>query len=299
MDSRFGRIVSGVPPIELVASGFGFTEGPVWNGDHLLFTDIARSRIHRWRPGAGVGTVEVVREPSNLANGLTLDLERRLVICEGWSRRLTRLEHDGSVSVLADRYQGERLNSPNDVVVRADGSIYFSDPFWPHIFENPFGPRLNPGERERLYAGVMRITPAGEVVAAADGPVDFEHPNGLTFSPDERVLYANDTRRMYIRAYEVQPDGSLANGRMFARLSGAEPGAPDGMKVDQEGNVYCTGPGGIWVFDSGGAVLGRIRFPKLPANLGWGGTDWQTLFATARTSVYRIRLRIPGAPVRR
>jgi gluconolactonase len=293
-EPRFARIVPEDAAIERIATGFGFTEGPLWNGDHLLFSDIPNSRIVRWQPLPEGPELRTFRFPSNLANGLTFDRERRLLACEGAARRLTRTEPDGSVAVLAERYEGRRLNSPNDVVVASGGAIYFSDPFWGHIFANPAGPRVRPEERELPFAGVFRLAPDGALSAVAD---DFEVPNGLAFSPDERVLYVDDSRRGHIRAFDVGPDGSLADGRVFAELDAPDEGAPDGMKVDREGNVYCTGPGGVWIVAPDRTILGRIRPPEVPANIAWGDPEGRTLYMTARTSVYRVRLAIPGIAV--
>ncbi len=293
-DPAFRRIVPEGAKIEQIATGFWFTEGPLWRGDHLLFSDIANSRIVRYRRLEEGPVVETFRAPSNLANGLTVDHQRRLIACEGATRRLTRTEPDGSIVVLAERYQGKRLNSPNDVVVAADGSIYFSDPFWANGFANPNGPSVRNEDQELTFAGVFRIAPDGMLAPVAD---DFERPNGLAFSPDGRTLYVDDTRRFHIRAFDVRPDGSLTNSRIFADLRAPEPGVPDGMKVDVEGNVYCTGPGGVWVIAPSGAILGRIVPPEVPANVGWGDDDWRSLYITARTSVYRVRLEIPGISV--
>lgn len=293
-DAALRRVVPAGAEIERIATGFGFTEGPLWRGDHLLFSDIPNSRIVRYQRAPEGPIVETFRSPSHLANGLTVDREGRLIACEGAARRLTRTERDGTITVLADRYQGKRLNSPNDVIVSADGTIYFSDPFWANGFPNPHGPRVREEDQELSFAGVFCVTPDGMLTAVAD---DFERPNGLALSPDGRTLYVDDTRRFHIRAFDVRPDGTLANDRVFADLRAPEPGVPDGMKVDVEGNLYCTGPGGVWVISPAGQILGRLVPPEVPANVAWGDADWQTLYITARTSVYRIRLQIPGIPV--
>jgi gluconolactonase len=277
--------------IERIAAGFLFTEGPLWTGDRLLFADIPNGRIASWRPLPEGPELTTFRSPSHLANGLTFDRERRLIACEGGLRRLTRTEADGRVTVLADTYEGKRINSPNDVVVAADGSIYFSDPFWAQSFPNS---PVKPADRELPFAAVFRIAPDGSLAVATD---DFEFPNGLAFSPDGRTLYVDDTRRFHIRAYDVRPDGSLANGRLFADMKSADPGVPDGMKVDIQGNVYCTGPGGVWVFAPSGELLGRIVTPEVPANVAFGDADWRSLYVTARTSVFRVRLNVPGIAV--
>jgi len=272
--------------LEQVATGFGFTEGPVWCKDYLLFSDIPRNRIVRWHMRSEGPEVTTFRSPSGNSNGLTLDRSGRLIACEHSTRRVTRTEVDGSISVLAERYEGRRLNSPNDVVVRSDGSIYFTDP--PYGLEN-----LN-AWKELSFNGVYRFAPDGKLVLLVD---DFDRPNGLAFSPDESVLYIDDTSRSHIRAFDVSPDGNLGNGQVLIDMQSSETGAPDGMKVDEKGNIYCTGPGGLWVIDSNGQCLGRIMLPALPANLAWGDTDRRTLYITARSSIYRLRLAVPGAAV--
>jgi gluconolactonase len=284
-DSAIRQIIPEKVTVEQVATGFGFTEGPIWCGDYLLFSDIPQNRIIRWRMYSDGPEVTTYRRPSGNSNGLTLDRSGRLIVCESSTRRITRTEVDGSVSVLAERYKGKRINSPNDVVVRSDGSIYFTDPFTLFSFGKPVPPQ------ELSFNGVYRIAPDGELVLVVD---DFQTPNGLCFSPDESALYINDTMRRHIRAFDVNPDGSVSNGRMFFEMQSPERGAPDGMKVDQQGNVYCTGPGGFWIIEPGGKCLGRISLPEMPANFGWGDSDWKTLYITARTSIYRLRLNIPG-----
>ena len=285
-DDALWQIVPKNVMVVPVATGFGFTEGPVWCGDYLLFSDIPRNRIIRWCMRSEGPEVTTFRSPSGNSNGLTLDKSGRLIACEHSTRRVTRTEIDGSITVLAGQYGGRRLNSPNDVVVRSDGSIYFTDP--------PYGLKDLTAWKELPFNGVYRLAPDGELVLLMD---DFDRPNGLAFSPDETVLYVDDTPRGHIRAFDVSPDGGLSKGRVFVELQAPEPGAPDGMKVDQQGNVYSTGPGGFWVIAPTGKSLGRIVLPELPANLAWGDSDWRTLYATARTSVYCLRLSVPGIPV--
>jgi gluconolactonase len=268
---------------ECLATGFVFTEGPLWHPEgYWLFVDVRREpgAIFKLVPG---GQPEIYREPSNGSNGLTFDLEGRLVMCEGDGRRMSRREQDGSITALAEQWDGKRLNRPNDVVCHSDGSIYFTNP----------GGRVPAEEREIDFSGVHRIAPDGTVTAAI---TDTEYPNGLAFSPDETVLYVTNTReKMYIAAYDVMPDGSASNGRVFADMTSEEPdGVPDGMKVDSVGNVYSTGPGGCWVFDPEGNHLGIIRLPEIPANCAWGGPDNRTMFFTARTSVYTLRMQNTG-----
>ena len=268
---------------ECLATGFVFTEGPLWHPEgYWLFVDVRREpgAIFKLEPG---GETEIYREPSNGSNGLTFDLEGRLVMCEGDGRRMSRREQDGTITSLAERWDGKRLNRPNDVVCRSDGSIYFTNP----------GGRVPAEEREIDFSGVHRIAPDGTVSAVI---TDTEYPNGLAFSPDESVLYVTNTREsMYIAAYDVAADGTASNRRVFADMSSDEPdGVPDGMKVDSAGNVYSTGPGGCWVFDPAGNHLGIIRLPEIPANCAWGGPDNLTMFFTARTSVYTLRMKVPG-----
>lgn len=282
-DNRFQKIVPDKLIAEQAASGFGFTEGPVWCGDYLLFSDIPRNRIIRLDLLSDGPEVTTFRRPSGNSNGLTLDRSGRLIVCESTTRRLTRTEMDGSITVLAERYNGKRLNSPNDVVVRLDGTVYFTDPFY--LSGNP------PPPEELGFKGFFSATPDGELHLLAD---DYIFPNGLAFSPDESILYVNDTRNRHIRAYDVNDDGSIGNERILIEMKGEGPGAPDGMKVDIEGNIYCTGPGGIWIISPDGTHLGTINFPEIPANLCWGDKDWKTLYVTARTSVYRVRLLVTG-----
>jgi len=270
----------GVP--ERIATGFQFTEGPVWHPDgYLLFSDIPANIIAKWTPD---GMVETLREPSGNANGLTYEPQGQLIACEHGNRRVSRTKPDGTVVTLVDRYQGKRLNSPNDVVVKSDGSIYFTDP--------PYG--VQPDQRELDFQGVYCLASDGTLTLLID---DFDRPNGLAFSPDENILYIDDTTRRHVRAFDVQPDGTLKNGRIFAELKSDEQGGPDGMKVDVNGNVYVTGPGGTWAFDPTGKHLGTIVTPEKPANCAFGGKDNKTLFITARTSVYSVKVKVPGVKI--
>ena len=269
---------------EQVATGFNFTEGPVWHPDgYLLFSDIPANRIHKWAPGEGV---TIWREPSGNSNGLTLDQAGRLIACEHGNRRVTRSTPDGDVVVLADQYQGKRLNSPNDVVVKSDGVIYFTDP--------PYGIDLK--DREQPCNGVYRILPGGTLELLVD---DFDRPNGLAFSPEESMLYIDDSPRRHVRAFDMRLDGTLANSRVIADMDHPQPGSPDGMKIDIEGHLYVTGATGVWVFEPNGEWLGVIATPERPANCAWGDADRQSLYITARTSLYRVRTKVPGLPVSR
>ena len=286
------QIIALSEPIQTLAEGFGGpqgpAEGPVWceEGGYLLFSDIHNNRRMQYTPGQGVS---VVQEPTNRANGLTRDLQGRLIACEHDSRRVTRQELDGSLTVVANSFQGRRLNRPNDVVVKSDGCIYFTDPW-----TSP----LPPEQWDLTFAGVYRVTPdLGTLTLLID---DFILPNGLAFSPDESVLYINDTRRGHIRAFDVQPNGILAKwtDRVFADLRGDEPGVPDGMKVDVAGNVYCGGAGGLWIMDAHGKKLGRIvHGAPATTNLAFGGNDWKTLYFTSRNHLGCVNVKIPGIPV--
>ncbi|MCJ7605755.1 MAG: SMP-30/gluconolactonase/LRE family protein [Dehalococcoidales bacterium] len=272
--------------LEQVATGFIFTEGPVWCGDYFIFSDIPMNRIIRMDFTSKGPEVTTYRSPTGHSNGLTLDHSGRLIICQHSGRRVTIEDEDGSHYVLADSYDGKRLNSPNDVVARSDGSVYFTDP--------TFGLREHKKWKEQDCCGVYRVSPDGEITRVVD---NFQLPNGLAFTPDESVLYINDTAAAHIRAFDVAPDGSLSNGRVFIDMHGDEPGAPDGMKVDTQGNVYCTGPGGFWIMNPEGKCLARVMPPELPSNMAFGDADWQTLYMTARSSVYRMRINVPGVPV--
>lgn len=257
-------------PVETVAEEFKFTEGPMWiPGGPLIFSDIPADTIY-------TTDRSVYKRPSGKSNGLTLDTKGRLIACQHGFRRVCRAEEDGKVVALANTYDGKKLNSPNDVVVRSDGAIFFTDP--------PYG--LEGREQELPFQGVFAIKPGGELVLLVD---DFVKPNGLAFSPDEKVLYIADTEGGHIRAFNVAEDGSLSNGRVFCELPG-----PDGMKVDTQGNVWCTARDGVRVFNPPGEHLQTIEFPQVPANCAFGDEDGQTLYVTARTAVYKVRCTVKG-----
>jgi gluconolactonase len=281
--------------IERIAGGLGFTEGPVWCGTHLLFSDIPNKRIVRWRrlPEGP----ELTTYATGMSNGLTLDRRGRVLAAGHDGRCVARVEADGTRTALAERFEGKRLNSPNDIVVKSDGAIYFTDPPYaiqPHPSGTPrpegWWTRPIPG-KEQPCNGVYRLAPDGVLSLLVD---DFALPNGLAFSPDESVLYVDDSAHKHIRAFDVQPDGTLRNSRILLDMASEEPGVPDGLKVDLQGNVFCTGPGGVWVCRANGELLGRIILPELPANLAWG-EDGSVLFCTARTSVYRLQTKTRGA----
>jgi gluconolactonase len=271
--------------LEQLATGFLFVEGPVWDPWHgcLYFSDIPDDTLYRYTDADGT---DVYRRPSHYSNGLTLDDQGRLIACEHGARRVTR-GHGDEVEVLAERYQGKRLNSPNDVVVARDGSILFTDP--------PYGLREGqggPAERELDFCGVYRLAPGSdEPILLVD---DFETPNGLALNGDESRLFIDDTVRGHIRVFDVEENWQLSGGGVFAELSDDAPGVPDGMKLDVEDNVYCTGPGGVWVYSPAGDLLGRINMPEITANLNWGDEEGRSLYLTATTSLYRIRCRTRG-----
>jgi sugar lactone lactonase YvrE len=281
-------------PIECIAGGLRFTEGPVWRGTSLLFSDIPNQRIVRWRrlPEGP----ELTTYATGMSNGLTLDHHGQVLAAEHNGRRVTRVADDGTRTVLAERFQGKRLNSPNDIVVKSDGSIYFTDPPYAIQPSTPGMPRpvgwwtAPIAGKELSYNGVYRLTHDGTLHLLVD---DFALPNGLAFAPDESVLYIDDSAHKHIRAFDVRSDGTLSNSRILLDMASEDPGVPDGFKVDVHGNVFCTGPGGVWVCRPNGELLGRIVLPELPANLAWG-EDGSVLFLTARTSVYRLQTKTRG-----
>ncbi len=311
IDPALDAIVPVSARIEKIGSGFGFTEGPIYMREgYLLFSDIPENVIRKWTPEGGVVDF---RRPSGYdgtdapkgaligSNGLTCDREGRLVICEHGNRRVTRLEKDGKLTVLAAKYQGKRLNSPNDLVYKSDGSLYFTDP--------PYGlPKLDEDPKKELkFNGVYRLSPDGKLILLTK---ELTRPNGLGFSPDEKYLFvdnSDEARKIWMK-FEVKPDGTLGEGKVFAdATSNKEPGLPDGLKLDVNGNLYGTGPGGIWIFSPEGKHLGTIKLPETPANLTWGkfaktnaearmkpDEKATTLYITAQTGLYRLQLNAAG-----
>src|SRR5271167_4039281 len=285
---EFEELIDPYAPVGQVGTGFTFTEGPIWHPvDHyLLFSDMPADVRRRWDARQGVTEV---KRPSNKCNGMTYDADLNLIVCEHATSLLVRERPDGRREVLASHFQGKELNSPNDVCVRSDGSIYFTDPIYgrsPHYgVERP---------HELGFQGVYRVPSAGGAPQLVVDDDLFSQPNGLCFSPDEKLLYVNDSARRLIRVFDVSADGSLANGRMFATgiASETERGGPDGMKCDERGNVWVTAPGGLWVYAPSGDLIGKVRVLEQVANLAWGGPDFHTLFLTASQSVYRVETKV-------
>ena len=290
-DPALDKIISTSEPIRTLATGFGGggnTEGPVWwkEGGFLLFSSIGDNQVIKYTPGKGTS---IYREKTNGANGHTRDIQGRLVACEGVARRVTREEPDGSFTVIANTYQGKRINKPNDVVVKSDCSVYFTDPW--NIPDLP-----QPWDLD--YNGVYRVSPDLGTINLLTR--DLFLPNGLAFSPDEKILYIGDSRRTQIVAFDVMPNGLLANQtqRVFVDLKGPEPGGPDGFKVDMAGNLYTGGAGGIYIVDSSGKKLGRIVHGQpQTTNIAFGGDDWKTLYFTTHSTLGSVQLKTAGLPV--
>src|SRR5260370_35927662 len=292
LDPALDQIVSASEPIVDLATNLGGTanvEGPLWwkEGGYLLFRG---TDLKRWKYGTGQA-LSVFKENTNAANGIKRDMQGRLVACDAATRQVVREEHDGSITVMASSFQGRPLNFPNDIVVKSDGAIYFTDPW--------AGPRAQvpPGQTDLGFAGVFRISPdRGTLTLLVN---DFLTPNGIAFSPDESVLYINDSARRHIRAFDLLPNATLARqpARVFADLGGSEPGVPDGMKVDTAGNVFCGGAGGLYIFDPTGKKLGRVvhGFGNT-ANVAFGGDDWKTMYFCTRTRLGSFKVKIAGRP---
>jgi gluconolactonase len=278
--------------VERLATGFTFTEGPIWNkeGNYLLFSDMPGDVRRRWSERDGVK--EVMR-PSNKCNGMVYDADGNLLVCEHVTSSLVRERPDGTRETLASHYQGKELNSPNDVITRSDGTIYFSDPIFGRV--PGFGIER---EQDLSFQGVYRIAAGGGDPALVVAEDEFEQPNGLCFSPDESLMYINDTPRALIRVYNVDADGTLTNGRLFFDGIGSgviEEGIPDGMKCDERGNIWVTGPGGVWVISPGAEHLGTVEVPENVGNIGWGGSEWKELYMPSSTSLYRVRTKVASA----
>ena len=283
---QFWELISPHVELEIIAAGFQFLEGPAWDVSHqvLYFSDIVGNAIYCWQTD---GRVRVFRKPSHMANGNTFDRQGRLVTCEHATSRVSRLEHDGNYRVLASHFRGKALNSPNDIVVHRNGSLFFSDPNYGR--RERFG---LPRPQELTFQGVYRLDPeSGDLVLLAD---DFENPNGLCFDRNEKSLFVNDSPRGLIRQFDLLPDGRLAGGEVWAEVRGEGPGVPDGMKFDAAGNLYCCGPGGVYIYDGRANPLGKIAMPEQTANFTWGGPDRRHLLLTATSTLYRLQMLQPG-----
>jgi len=314
LDPSIDQIVPAEARLERIATGFTWVEGPVWLDDSLFFAEIPTNSIRRWKPDSGVsvfltpsgykGTAPY-GGPESGSNGMTLDAQGRLTVAGHAQRDVYRFESidpNGPVTILADTYQGKRLNSPNDLVYRSDGSLYFTDP--------PYGLRTQKDddpEKQLKVNGVYRIPHASDQKPDAEPAraelqqlvTDLTRPNGIAFSPDEKYLYVDNSepKKIWMR-YRVLPDGKLTDARLlYDATSDQRPGAPDGMKVDVQGNIYSTGPGGVWIFSPEGKPLGTIVMPERSSNVAWAGDDRKTLYITASSSVYRVHLNIAGAPL--
>ena len=288
-DERFKQVVGEGIELEQVATDFIFTEGAMWNGAtrELVFSDMPGDIMRKWSAESGIS---VLRQPSSKTNGNYYDLEGRLISCEHETSRVVREEANGTLSVLATHYEGKELNSPNDVIVKSDGAIYFTDPTYGRM--DVFGLLR---EQDLDFQGVYRIDPnSGDLSLLAN---DFQQPNGLTFSLDEQQLFVNDTDAGHIRVFDVAEDGSISGGEVWAVPEGAGDGGCDGMKIDSEGNLYCTGPGGLHVYASDATCLGVIEVPEVAANFTWGDDDLRAVYITASTSLYRTRVNIPGRKI--
>jgi gluconolactonase len=299
LDPAFDALIAPGTKIEKLAENFDWSEGPVWirNGGYLLFSDVPMNIIYKWQEGKGVstyftpsgytGTIPRGGEPGS--NGLTVDSQGRVTSCEHGDRRVGRMEKDGTKTTVADKYQGKRLNSPNDLVYKSNGDLYFTDP--------PYGlvGNINDPKKELTFQGVYRVTPGGEVTLLTD---ELTRPNGLAFSPDEKTLYVavSDPEKAIWVAYDVKPDGTLGKQRLFYNVTTmvrSKKGLPDGMKVDEKGNLFATGPGGVFIFSPEGKHLGTIDTGQATANCAWGD-DGSTLYITADMYICRVKTKTRG-----
>ncbi len=288
-DDRFFDIVSPEVVLETVVDGFEFIEGVIWHPGRkeIIFSDIIGDTMYRWTKTTGLS---VFRKPSNMANGNVYDRQGRMLTCEHATSQVTRTEPDGEITILAAHYDGKELNSPNDIIINRDGSIFFTDPSSGR--SEKFGVLR---EQELDYQGVYRLDDQNVLTLLVD---DFSKPNGLCFSLDEQYLFINDTDHGHIRVFDVNSQGILSNGKIWAELSKEGIGVADGMKIDQTGNLYCCGPGGVHIFNQGGTCLGIIKVPEQAANFNWGDDDLSSLYICASTKLLRIRVNTPGISIK-
>jgi gluconolactonase len=314
LDASIDQIIPAGAQLERLATGFKWLEGPIWTNGSLYFAEIPSNSIRKWTPGSGVS---IFLQPSGYkgsapyggpepgSNGMTLDVRGRLTVAGHAQRDVYRFESlnpNGPITILADSYKGKKLNSPNDLVYKSDGSLYFTDP--------PYGLRTqhdDDPEKQLKVNGVYRIPHALEQKPGSQPAreelqllvTDLTRPNGITFSPDEKYLYVNNSepKKIWMR-YTVKPDGTLTDAKLlYDATADKRPGAPDGMKIDSQGNIYSAGPGGVWIFSPEGKPLGTIDIPEKVANVTWAGPDRKTLYILASSSIYRVNLKIPGAPL--
>ncbi len=293
IDGRFLELIGQHEPVNKLGGGFIFTEGPIWHPveKHLLFSDMPGDVRRKWTPD---GNITEVMRPSNKGNGMTYDADLNLLVCEHSTSSVARFRPGGMREALCSHFEGKELNSPNDICVKSDGTIYFTDPTYGR--KEHFGV---PRPLQQGFQGVYMLRPGhrpGDEPLLVSDRYMFSQPNGLCLSPCERFLWVNDTEQANVRLFDIGADGKLKNPRIMAGgiTDALRPGLPDGMKSDIHGNIYVTAPGGVWVYDMKGLKLGEIECPEMVANLHWGGEDWQTLFLCATTSLYSVRIRVPG-----
>lgn len=293
VDEGFSELIAPAAPVRQIGTGFTFTEGPLWHPikQDLIFSDMPGDVRRRWTSASGI---EEIMRPSNKGNGMTYDADLNLLVCEHSTSSVVRFKPDGTREVLATHFEGRELNSPNDICVHSDGSVYFTDPTYGRMpgfgVERP---------TEMGFQGVYRLPPGhrpGDEPQLVSDRYMFTQPNGLCLSPCEKFMWVNDTDQANIRMFDLAPDGSLTNARIFASgiIETDRPGVPDGMKADINGNIFVTAPGGIWVYNFHGLKLGEVVIPEQTANLHWGGADWKTLFVCATTSVYAVDTNTQG-----
>ena len=291
LDIKNAKLAQLIPEdgfLEPISVGYGITEGIIWNfkTQRLIFSDMSLGKVYEWNPQTK--KTKVIKTPSNISNGNFIDREGRVVSCEHATSSIVRMEHDGRyLKVLASHYEGKALNSPNDIIIDSQDRIWFTDPIYGRKSEKVGITRAS----ELGFQGVYRLDPDGSLHLASK---DFDQPNGLCMEIGEKTLLVNDTPRKHIRRFQVAEDGSLSGGEVIAEIAGEGPGSPDGLKIDREGNIYCTGPGGIYLFEPSGAPLGRINTPEHVRNFCFGGEDWSTLYLAGSTTIYRLSTNTRG-----